>query len=886
MGLYLIWATDDHDSTPVPPENSIRIGRDHFLAGDALADLVTDIQVAANPTSGLDEVTVITATGEMAVYGFDKAQQQIVPQSGQQLIPNDSGIYRSLGTILDTQTGQLRRPTLSLDGGQWYVQCMTLAERYPLSWSEVGDIIDVALGQFALDPRVYIWTRTPIATANPAGWQRQASHLMSYRVADLAVMCQGSLVSPVQIEIDELIINVHAVHAHCRLVCTRADIGTTDEQLILSYYDGLNAAFDDYEQANVCLVMVTTQVDPAEPLLAKSIASSAASLSIANANGLAIIQRPDDNLLLVSTLTSDFATVCYNTTYKFDRSEQAWLLAGDAAVLRLTIPPTVSNADWRCDFFTQQSKPGELCMTLLRKSTDGGHGINLQTVRAQIPFNADGLIQTDITLPPFADAFITNDRAEAMGFQSLAADLCGNSLIYGAPELSSEIEFGQILGLYQVPPFEEKINTMPPQLSVMFNDSTAQSNNAATHASTHRTINNNLNIGIFDQSVNVQVGKSWSDSSISNHSSHYATSLHVSVNVSKNELLHTSASQYNFWCYPLYKRTEGETPVGSVVIRQPIQENVIGIYSVEESTFPYDQDYEVGMLLSYVNASTPNYSETALLFHPVSLPIMANSSQATLSYNENNSTMTGTSVTSNTSINAGGSLSLHGGGSFWKVSDTFAYHQGTSEGSNSSTNLTLTTGFSLNYTFGSVRDDIYNYEVTPLAYRDTITQVVRTKYTVSLRGIGWRKYYATPNPVLFRLLPFSSDRMAQCYSRSIRFTPIGDEATAQISLQVFNNSLNACDDLVIDLYDGLPKIDKLGRVIIDESAVKLASLGPLQIPPAQCTYLDVQGITVAKHAKVTACITSSTSTGIRDVYWGCYPYADLDRSAEKTAIDF
>ena len=118
--------------------------------------------------------------------------------------------------------------------------------------------------------------------------------------------------------------------------------------------------------------------------------------------------------------------------------------------------------------------------------------------------------------------------------------------------------------------------------------------------------------------------------------------------------MHAATTAYNAWDYPIYQKSVSEQPIGQVCIIVPQVENALTLIPVTDKDFAYDQDYEVGMILSYMSAAKPGYSQEGLLFHPVSLPVMGDpSSSTTLSYNSSNTTMTSDSTTQDVSVNAG-----------------------------------------------------------------------------------------------------------------------------------------------------------------------------------------------------------------------------------------
>ena len=148
-----------------------------------------------------------------------------------------------------------------------------------------------------------------------------------------------------------------------------------------------------------------------------------------------------------------------------------------------------------------------------------------------------------------------------------------------------------------------------------------------------------FSISVWGQSLSVHVSKSWSTSTVNTKSNHFTTDLHLSTSFSREDMLHAATTAYNAWDYPIYQKSVSEQPIGQVCIIVPQVENALTLIPVTNKDFAYDQDYEVGMILSYMSAAKPGYSQEGLLFHPVSLPVMGDpSSSTTLSYNSSNTT--------------------------------------------------------------------------------------------------------------------------------------------------------------------------------------------------------------------------------------------------------
>lgn len=897
LGLFLMWQIHEKFSIPLAQSNQLKIGEDYAMWGETNNDFISCVKSITNPKSCLDEIIVLKAGGAVEIYGFDFDKQTIVKTNSYAVSATQQGKYFTLGYIYDATNDSLVLPIVYQNGDDWCLQIAGDSKSYSLGWKDVGAIVGGGIGQYALNQKIYFWTHSS---------HGQSCEILDYNLYETKIICYGiedlmkillggevnkfiecTLESPAMIDQYRLCTD---------MITLKCNQNSNDEQIILRY------TTDTKGNTQVISIIEPLETEKGFILSLKNSKTFSCATASAFIQKILLIQKPNKNIFLFPYFNGNgLDSYVQVVGCIFDWDNNTWIDVGTHAFAIKEVVTEHKNAlVYNVGCFYRLLDPSHLDLKFFIKAISsnlGLHTANIQVISTTVTFNDSSLNFESLdlhleTLPVWCTSNDTiNISPAGMHFgqhflQCLQCDLIGDSIVYGAPKLSQELDFGQILGLYQVPPFENQISMATPQMTISFSDSKTDANNVSTHLSTFRNVHDNLSVTVFGQTISANIGQTWHDSKMKMQSNHYSTNVHSTLTVAKNDILHVNASQFNIWTYPIHQKTQSKDSLEDIVIIQPLIENTIGLYSVQDKEFVYKQDYEIGMLLSYLNANMDGYETNQLLFNPVSLPILGSGGQASLSYNETQSTMQGNTTTNNTSFNAGGSLSLGAGGknTFWSVHDTLSYSQGSSEGTTNTTDMTLTKGFALTFTFGNVNDDIYEYEVTPLVYTDKETKIVKTKYKINLTGIGWKKYFALPNPVLFRVFPFSRDTMAQGYTRSIRFKSIDDgQSQATVSLFVFNNSLNGCDDITCVVYEGLPKTSKNG-LCVDDTMKKLGTYGTFALEPATSKEFHLDGLVVARNSNITIQILSSTSLGIRDIYWGCFPYDYLGQLAESNRL--
>ncbi|WP_305840013.1 hypothetical protein [Photobacterium leiognathi] len=458
---------------------------------------------------------------------------------------------------------------------------------------------------------------------------------------------------------------------------------------------------------------------------------------------------------------------------------------------------------------------------------------------------------------------------------ALKTDLLGDSITLGGPKLVPSLTFGQVFALYQSAPFEVNINVTHPQMTISFNSSGQESNDVTTHANVINNINESLTIGVWGQSLNAHFNNTWSQAKVAHLGLSSISDLNTAINISQDDIVHLTTNAYNIWIYPIYQKSKSENVVSEVSIIKPIRENITTFIPTNNPDFFYDQDYESGMLLSYVNASKKGLKDSNLLFHPVSLPILGDrSSTSSISYMESNTTLQSDSITKDVTIGAGGSLTLNAQfSSLFSINNTLSFNHTETSGNTSTSSSTLTKGFHISFNFGNVKDDVYQFQVTPLVYHQEKTNLLLIKYDVELTGSKWHDYFSTPKPVLFRIFPFSEDILSHSYTRSIRFTPISEEGNeATLSIMIFNNSLNPLSNLTCRVYDGLPKLDQENQMTTND-LVLIKEVDNLSIDAAISTFVECHDVIIKKESFVTVeLVHDSLLFKNQKIYWSSYPY--------------
>jgi hypothetical protein len=894
QGLHLIWKMAEDFDHPDLQVHTVRVGqRAH---GQSMKpDTVVSVKSLLHPVSGVDHVVVIRHDGSLIECVWNAGTLQLDVSAPVQLPPADAisegqASYRIVGFVHDVATESVKLGLVYCAGGRWYFNDSANSGAIDLNLSQVTDVLASSMTQYGLRQSLNFWCRLGQGEADPsidsaknfdsAVWACDLASLLAPETQAATVAAaeknQYTLTSKLLIQVDS--------DASVGAEAAALDLQSNDEHWVLRYYtSGLNCVE----------VLKAESVDGQVKWTQAAQTEWGCSNATALTPELTFWRGPDYHFVVVPYSAGDGAGITFFVKLLGVDFEKKTLIES----LNLDFPIHVSSTDshpfWQIGAAVHvhilSATQAELRVTSkLMPAHPGTYTLTTHTYKAVIDKTAAGLswTKTPLYLSQLPLWFASAEPLSTAGgpphfgrhrIMPLQVDWRGKSILYGVPKLTQKTKFAQIFGLYQTPPYETSLMGSEPVTALNFSDSSSVSNTVTTHSNTFSNVGDDVSISVWGQSLSVHVSKSWSTSTVNTKSNHFTTDLHLSSTFSREDMLHAATTAYDAWDYPIYQKAVSEKPIGQVSVIVPQIDNAMTLMPVTDKDFAYDQDYEVGMILSYMSAAKPGYTQEGLLFHPVSLPVMGDpSSSTTLSYNSSNTTMTSDSTTQDVSVNAGGSLSLdaHDPAGIFHFQNTASYHKGTSKGSSDMSDVTLTKNFGLTFTLGSVSDPVYQYELTPLVYKNSDTHVISVKFDLNLTGVGWSAHFSKPCPVLFRPFFNTSQALIQAYSRNIRFTVTDQGSTPQLSVLVFNNALVSAEQVMCHVYAGMPKLDEAGGLSVD-GLVPLSTQGPFDLTDLERHTLDFSQVAIATGTKITVQLVCSHAKTPVQTYWGCYPYSDL-----------
>lgn len=905
QGLFLIWKLAEDFDHPESKAQSVRVGQ--RLNGKGLKpDTVVSVKALLHPICGVDHVVVVRHDGTLIECVWNASTQQLDVSAPVQLPAADTlsegqASYRVVGFVHDVKTENVKLGLVYRAGGHWYFNDSTNSSAIDLNVPQASDVLASCITQYGLLQSLNFWLRWGTGDASPSidSARNFDTGVRAYDLASLlAPETQAVTVAAAEKNQytlpTKLIIQMDS-DASVGAEAAALDVQSNDEHWVLRYTtSGLN-----------CIEVLKAQGVEGQVKWTQAAHSEwGSSNATVLTPEISFWRGPDYHYVVVPYSVGDGInnTFCVKLlSVDFEKKTLPEQLNLDFPV---QISPTDGQRMWQVGagvhvHIVSATQAELLIISKLMPAHPGTYTLTTHTYKAVMDKTAAGLSWTKTPLylsqmplwVASAEPLSTASGPPHFGrhrIVPLQVDWRGMSILYGVPKLTQKTQFAQIFGLYQTAPYEASVMASEPVTALNFSDSSSVSNTVTTHSNTFSNVGDDVSISVWGQSLSVHVSKSWSTSTVNTKSNHFTTDLHLSTSFSREDMLHAATTAYNAWDYPIYQKSVSEQPIGQVCIIVPQVENALTLIPVTDKDFAYDQDYEVGMILSYMSAAKPGYSQEGLLFHPVSLPVMGDpSSSTTLSYNSSNTTMTSDSTTQDVSVNAGGSLSLdaHDPAGIFHFQNTASYHKGTSNGSSNMSDVTLTKNFGLTFTLGSVSDPVYQYELTTLVYKNSDTHLISVKFDVNLTGVGWNAQFSKPCPVLFRPFFNTSHALIQAYSRNIRFTVTDQGSAPQLSVQVFNNALMPAEQVICHVYAGMPKLDEAGGLSVD-GLVALSTQGPFDLTDLERHTLDFSQVAIATGTKITVqLICSHAKTPVR-VFWGCYPYSDLGHVLSAISPEF
>ncbi|SFV89623.1 hypothetical protein MNB_SUP05-SYMBIONT-5-1060 [hydrothermal vent metagenome] len=449
------------------------------------------------------------------------------------------------------------------------------------------------------------------------------------------------------------------------------------------------------------------------------------------------------------------------------------------------------------------------------------------------------------------------EKGEYMG---CSLDLKGDSVVVGSPKLTYEDSY-QALGLYRSVPYDDKVTVIKPMVNIANTKGTMKGKHESTTSTWHAGYETSGSSSKTIASVNFHYGKSWGTSKMKMHSDQTNVSIHISSGISETDLIHTYGSTFYLWEYPLMKITDSSDVQGYLTVLIP-DGFIDASTPTDDPLIAYDQDYQIGSILTYLKALKPQYDVKNLMFTKAAVVCTNDTAGGgMISYNINNSTQTEQAKTEENSFNAGASVTLAG--------LTMGGNRTISTIKNTAISTTLTTDFGITFQSGTVQDNIYEYQIIPVVYKQPNNMVMIT-YDIKLTGQGWNTLYIIPDVMLFLVYPYTKDPKSKTFTRSIRFYENPDK-TVDIEVRLFSNSYSDAEKIICVLYTGeanykksppdMSKCKKIGTLKLDvlENRKRIS--------------LRLKNYKLDKQSVVTVTLEHDNLGDLgRKYYWNTYPY--------------
>ena len=390
------------------------------------------------------------------------------------------------------------------------------------------------------------------------------------------------------------------------------------------------------------------------------------------------------------------------------------------------------------------------------------------------------------------------DNNPPFGAALFAADFEGRSLVAGKPTMSYFDKTIELFGFYSCLPFEQGISTNLPNVNISTSSNVINGVSKSTMSSWQAGFNASTSFGPKWMSVSAHFGKSYGGSTMHMGDTQKNVSIHLTSGASDSDLIHGYAANFYVWDYPVYQKSAQQEHFATVTVVVPegFSDTVL---DTTEPSFLYDQDYEIGKILTYINRTIPGYVVAQLLFKTEVFSSTADTQGGgtTLMYSKTNSTTTSDQTTYDNSMNAGASISLHAGGLGASISGYYSKHNMT----NNDSSTTVSKDLSISFHSGVVKDEAYEYRIKPLVYHHIDNNMLMIFSEIKLTGPAWKQYFNSPDVMLMKVYPFTKIENLKHFTRSIRYVENKD-GSVDIQLHIFNNSYNNADSVVGKIYLG------------------------------------------------------------------------------------
>jgi hypothetical protein len=461
------------------------------------------------------------------------------------------------------------------------------------------------------------------------------------------------------------------------------------------------------------------------------------------------------------------------------------------------------------------------------------------------------------------------------GFFALPSDVTGRSVILGSPTLSQAEGKGQLLAIIQAPPFERAVSVSAPTLAFGQGETEINGCNVSSNKtwmfSNDTAVSLGIPVGTLSRNVNNSYGHGF-DQLDDNSTS---TLMQSTMTISRDDLMVLYTMSYYVWTYPVYRKANQSDPDGTMAVVFPVSpEPQQSLLVASDPSLGYAPRSQNGILLSYQQLQPDGFDPSLELFGLYSIAVTDEQGGA-LFYDQTK--MVSQNVSKTSTVHNTTTDSEH-----FSISTTLFQYipvnfglnltqgQNYSESEVQTTTLSHTVTMSITVTTGSVNDIGYEYVITPYIYQHKTLGCLVVTYQVALRGKSWADYYRLPQARLQALYPFSADKVLASFSRSISFKD-NDDGTVEVSVEIFNNSLDEINDVVCEFYKGAPVLDTdgikpSGDMVGQRRVQALSGTGRTTVSLPMTLARNDQ-VTVSVYVWVPPVQLS------KQVYWAVYPPA-------------
>lgn len=188
---------------------------------------------------------------------------------------------------------------------------------------------------------------------------------------------------------------------------------------------------------------------------------------------------------------------------------------------------------------------------------------------------------------------------------SASADVSGWNVVVGTPKLTQKYSY-QLFALYQSIPFDFKQVSNSPSLTISSAKDVMTGYHKSTQSSWHAGYTASAGVSGSIGSVTAHFGQTWGGSTMHMENDQNNISIHVSASIGQEDVMQCYASTFYLWEYPIFIKAKSKDPIGylSILIPDGFDNEML---TANDPRFTYDQDYEIGSILTYLNTHKTNY---------------------------------------------------------------------------------------------------------------------------------------------------------------------------------------------------------------------------------------------------------------------------------------